>query len=191
LSSVHPPAVWHNSPVRLAHLVYTACAVQTLLALPRGIDLGLRCVCSRAGQVCEEKELSLGKTTTPWEGLLRSRRRSCSVGSPRTKLSGKLGWRPWLDSRLTGARLIDKRSIPGRLDERGLQHPELLITQDPAEPLRDRVTAMGSSYRFGESDLMSPSTSAAVTFRTVQSSIPRKWRRSSTELGNPTLPSGP
>ena len=106
------------------------------------------------------------------------------------QLSGQLGWRPRLDSRLIDAGLMDKRPVPGRLIERGLQHPEMLMTHDPAESLRDRVTGW-PSHRFGEGDWISPSTSAAVSFRTVRSSIPRKWRRPSTEPGNPILPSGP
>jgi hypothetical protein len=51
----------------------------------------------------------------------------------------KVGVATPADSRLTGAGLIDKRPIPGRLIERGLQHPEMLIAHDPAEALRDRA----------------------------------------------------
>src|SRR5262245_40828559 len=52
--------------------------------------------------------------------------------------SGKM-WRSGWVSRLSGGRLLDKGPILGRLVQGGLEHPELLETRDPAEPLRRRV----------------------------------------------------
>src|SRR5262249_4024991 len=93
-----------------------------------------------------------GPLVSPLQGFAGGGRRGPGA-LPRADVSGPLRgmmsqtqWKVGLatpaDSRLTGAGLIDKRPIPGRHIERGLQHPEMLITHDPAESLRDRVTGM-------------------------------------------------